>query len=748
MTIFRKIDVNGNGEISPSEFIKALRKDEGLANGLGLPNKIRQEDESRNFFAYAFAEIDTDDSKSISMEEFLAYYTGEGGTAEGEIMKGTKTEKVKIKVHKNVHQNDNMDDTVAAINEDLELSLQRVRDLGEHLREGSKVLEDVSSKIAAQIVLQSDDSVLQQVNQSLHRSFDSCQTPSRVMHTFGTSPLPRPELSESSSIGSNLSLAYLWSPWQEPFERGSDHGMPAIAAILPGGPADECNDIKLLGRIISIDGIDTFGKQMEQLSPFFLGRANTNVSLVIRSVSGEKTCVCVQRRAVTQRSRDLCTAEFTEHSGAHTQQHWQIGFDSGKHLDPETEMDSFKSRAVLSHLCRWLRSRLQKALMSSIIHSWAYYVKRNMKNARMLASAVNRNNLMIMMLSFDTLHDIVHSNIAKVDQNVVRTVLLNRKSSCNLAAKTDDEKTGIGIVFGRSVVGRDPYTIQKVLTDGTAYQSGMIKAGDWLHEVNGVKVVDLTVDQIKSLIMGKPCSPITVTISFFERGLAAPRLPPSRSISRGARENDRPWISGALVDTGDDHSNMNGAGKSVDRVGATTLIPSDQQYSIASTASASWTKEQQESRCPKYPLDRQSPELTCLSFENFKPPHTATHGIPDRTLTQEEISFQHDEKKMHGFHENKTPCVKTQFSNKKRTTGVLLTPETDVSIAVTEPRRLATGPGKVTAVAAKDEFNTGNCPRRNLWGGHQSPSGPASGAISGIFSSPVPLTQNRSVCSL
>jgi len=591
-------------------------------------------------------------------------------------------------------------------------------------------------------VLQSDDSVLQQVNQSLHRSFlESCQNARAFgTHTFGTSPPLRRELSESSSIGSNLSLAYLWSPSQEPFERCglgvvlhcSDRDMPAIAAILPGGPANEFNDIKLLDRIISIDGIDTFGKQMEHLCQLFLGRANTNVSLVIRSVSGEKKSVSVKRRALNlERSRDLCTPEFAEHTGAHTQQHWQIGFDSDKHLDPEAEIDSFNRGAVLSHLCRWLRNRLQKVMMSSIIQSWAYYVKSNMKNARMLANAVNRNNLTRMMLSFDTIHDHVHSNVAKVDKNVVRTVLLNRKSSqprkdyssaaysTDVAAETDDEKTGIGIVFGRSVVGRDPYTIQKVLTDGTAYHSGMIKAGDWLHEVNGVKVIDLTVDQIKSLILGKPCSPITVTISFFERGLAAPRLPPA--ISRGARENDRPWIAGALVDTGDDRSNMNGAGKSVDRVGATNPIPSDQQYSIASTPSASSTKEQQESRCPTYPLDRQSPELTCLwPFQNLKPtptPDAAAHGVSDRTLTQEEISFQHDhEKKINGFHENKTPCVKTQFPQKKRTT-----PETDVSIAVTEPRRLSTVPGKVTAVAAYDEFNTGTCPRRNLWGGHRSP---------------------------
>jgi hypothetical protein len=83
VNLFQQIDVNGNGEISQIEFIKAIRKDSKLAKCLGLPGEIRQEEESRNLFALKYANIDSDESKSISLAEFVVYYTqGEGGAGE------------------------------------------------------------------------------------------------------------------------------------------------------------------------------------------------------------------------------------------------------------------------------------------------------------------------------------------------------------------------------------------------------------------------------------------------------------------------------------------------------------------------------------------------------------------------------------------------------------------------------------------------------------------------------------------
>ena len=97
MEIFKQIDANGNGEISQIEFIQALRRDSALANRLGLPNEIRQEDESRKLFALTHADIDKDRTKSFSLEEFPAYYHKRGRAAaarvggnEGEQTSGTE----------------------------------------------------------------------------------------------------------------------------------------------------------------------------------------------------------------------------------------------------------------------------------------------------------------------------------------------------------------------------------------------------------------------------------------------------------------------------------------------------------------------------------------------------------------------------------------------------------------------------------------------------------------------------------
>jgi len=73
--IFPQIDANSNGEISQIEIVKALNKDSALAKRLGLPNDIRQEDESRKLFALKYADIDKDQNKGKKMSgDFAAYY--------------------------------------------------------------------------------------------------------------------------------------------------------------------------------------------------------------------------------------------------------------------------------------------------------------------------------------------------------------------------------------------------------------------------------------------------------------------------------------------------------------------------------------------------------------------------------------------------------------------------------------------------------------------------------------------------
>ena len=72
--IFRQIDGNGDGQISQIEFIRALRRDSALALKLGLPHVIHQEDESRRLFESTFHELDADNSKTISLSEWLHFY--------------------------------------------------------------------------------------------------------------------------------------------------------------------------------------------------------------------------------------------------------------------------------------------------------------------------------------------------------------------------------------------------------------------------------------------------------------------------------------------------------------------------------------------------------------------------------------------------------------------------------------------------------------------------------------------------
>ena len=72
--LLAQIDTKDSGEISRSQFIKALRSSQDLADQLGLPSSIRQESVSRSLFQLVFDAIDTDESKTISLREFLKYY--------------------------------------------------------------------------------------------------------------------------------------------------------------------------------------------------------------------------------------------------------------------------------------------------------------------------------------------------------------------------------------------------------------------------------------------------------------------------------------------------------------------------------------------------------------------------------------------------------------------------------------------------------------------------------------------------
>jgi hypothetical protein len=160
---------------------------------------------------------------------------------------------------------------------------------------------------------------------------------------------------------------------------------------------------------------------------------------------------------------------------------------------------------ILAHLLQWQTARLCHKHAFLNLHFWALHVRLIKKYAGCIARVSNRRDLTMMTRSFDTWHANVY------ERGKLRTVTLNRSPS-----KDGAQQTGIGIVFGRPEVGREasgPYKIHSVAPAGTAFQSGLIHAGDLLFNVNGDSVLDLTAEQITALILGTPSSPITLTIS-------------------------------------------------------------------------------------------------------------------------------------------------------------------------------------------------------------------------------------------
>jgi len=79
---FALMDVNHDGALSRIEVIKAVRTQQSVRDLLGLGPVLRQEDGSREQFEAIFQRLDADDSKTISLDEFMAAFIGQapGGT--------------------------------------------------------------------------------------------------------------------------------------------------------------------------------------------------------------------------------------------------------------------------------------------------------------------------------------------------------------------------------------------------------------------------------------------------------------------------------------------------------------------------------------------------------------------------------------------------------------------------------------------------------------------------------------------
>jgi len=75
--IFETLDKNGDGSITHAEFIIGMKKNPWVAEKLGMPTNVRQEDGTRETYQLSFGKIDNDNSKSIEFKElcgFFGYY--------------------------------------------------------------------------------------------------------------------------------------------------------------------------------------------------------------------------------------------------------------------------------------------------------------------------------------------------------------------------------------------------------------------------------------------------------------------------------------------------------------------------------------------------------------------------------------------------------------------------------------------------------------------------------------------------
>ena len=91
---FAWIDRNGDGTISRIELIQACRRDERVRALLGLPQTIRQEDGTRDAFERAFQHLDADDSKGVTLDEFLElapHFIAEGAPADDSQVSASST---------------------------------------------------------------------------------------------------------------------------------------------------------------------------------------------------------------------------------------------------------------------------------------------------------------------------------------------------------------------------------------------------------------------------------------------------------------------------------------------------------------------------------------------------------------------------------------------------------------------------------------------------------------------------------
>ena len=72
--VFATLDTNQDGKLSHAEFIRGLKKHPEIANLMGMPASIQQENGTRDKYQLAFGEMDADGSKTIELPELWRFF--------------------------------------------------------------------------------------------------------------------------------------------------------------------------------------------------------------------------------------------------------------------------------------------------------------------------------------------------------------------------------------------------------------------------------------------------------------------------------------------------------------------------------------------------------------------------------------------------------------------------------------------------------------------------------------------------
>ena len=276
----------------------------------------------------------------------------------------------------------NFDVRIANLRREMESSIERMQGLGISFDAEGLPPEPGSSSLSIQVSHASDEAQKCALDKRL---WSACGTADTLHTRTGNNAFDANEpcttaeqqICEHGLAGIGLYLLY------------NQFDLPTVAAILPGSPAEECGEVGRWDRIISIDGVEAWGLNMEQISPLMMGNPDTVVSLVLDGEQGTKVVTVQRKKLDTRRAIELQEDQMPE-----------FAHERGSELYP----------VLLEHLSQWLRRQLQRHQISTAFSFWSHSVRTSRKYAKCLANAANKVDLFLMRRAMEALREnVLHS---------------------------------------------------------------------------------------------------------------------------------------------------------------------------------------------------------------------------------------------------------------------------------------------------------------------------------------------------